>query len=71
MVPELAERMALERFALLGDVDPQTPLSTDGAGTLDDESQHISVTTGRWQVNVPTGYVGRAVILQWEQVDLA
>jgi hypothetical protein len=38
MVPELAERMALERFAILGDVHPQTPLSTDGAGTFDDES---------------------------------
>lgn len=48
MVPELAERMALERFALLGDVDPQTPVSTDGTGTLDDESQHISLVARRW-----------------------
>lgn len=63
MVPELAERMALECLALLGDVDPQTTLSTDGAGALDDESQHISLVTGRWQVNVPTGHIGRAVIL--------
>lgn len=71
LVPELAERMALERFALLWNVDPQATLSTDGARTFDDESQHISLVTRRWEVNVPTGHIGGAVILQWEQVDLA
>jgi hypothetical protein len=40
--------MTLECFALFGDIDPQTALSTDRAGTLDDESEHISLVARRW-----------------------
>jgi hypothetical protein len=57
IVPELAERMAIEHLALLGNVHPETSLPTDGAGALNDKPQHVARIRWRWQVNVPTGYI--------------
>lgn len=71
MVPEFAERMTIKGLALLGDVHPETSLATNGAGSLNDEPQHISRIGGRRKVDVPSGNIGRAVIFQWEQIDLA
>lgn len=70
MVPELAKRMAIKGLAL-GDVHPETSLATDGTGSLDDESQHICRVGRRRKVDVLSGDIGGAVILQWQQVDLA
>lgn len=68
-VPKLPERMAVERLALLGDVHPETALSADRAGALNDKPEHV-VRVGRgWEVDVPSRHIGGAIILQWKQVN--
>lgn len=71
MVPELAKRMAIKGLTLIGDVHPKTPLSTDGTGPLNDETKDVDRVGWRREINVPSRHIGRTVILQWEQIDLA
>ena len=71
MVPELAKGMAIKGLALVWDVHPETPLSADGTGPLNDETKDIDQVGWRREIDVPSRHIGRTVILQWEQIDLA
>ena len=63
--------MALKGLAVFGDVHPEATLSANGARSLDDEPENISALRGRGQVNESSGHIGRSIILQRKQVDLA
>jgi hypothetical protein len=62
--------MALKGLARFGNVHPQATLSADGARSLNDETEGVSLLGWRGQVNEAPGYIGSSIILQWEQKDL-
>lgn len=63
--------MALKGFAFLGDIYPQATLSADGARSLDDEPENVTLLGWRSQVDEASRNIWSSIILQWKQVDLA
>jgi hypothetical protein len=45
-------------------------MSTDGAGSLNNETKKVTFIRWRRKIDVPSGYIGRTVVLQGEEIDL-
>ena len=46
-------------------------MPADGAGSLDDETKEITFISRRREINVSSRYIGGAIILQWQEIDMA
>jgi hypothetical protein len=63
--------MAIKVLPFFREVDPQASMPADGAGSLDDETKEITFISRRREINVSSRYIGRAIILQWQEIDMA
>ena len=67
---ELAKLVSSKLGSLLGDVDPQAAMSADAGCALDCEPDRHGVVGLGGEVDVLAGDLGRAVVVEGQQVDL-